>query len=257
MGAELSGKHVVVTGANRGIGLGLAQGFLEAGAEVTIVAFEDDVQEVAERLYKDHGKAVGHIKCDISDLDQVKAMCASFDQVDVLINNAGFEYITPIDDPADHVDEVFRQIIETNVIGTFSVTRYLLDKIPDGGRIVNSASMWGKTAVSEFSAYCASKHAVIGLTRSLAQELAPRGISVNAVCPGWVRTVASMRSLAFMAARQDRTEVDLLDEIVSAQALGGLMEPSDMVAMYVFLSGPAAANITGQSFTVDRGELMQ
>ena len=257
MAAELSGKHVVVTGANRGIGLGLAQGFLDAGADVTIVALEDDVGEVAEKLSGDYGRQVGHVKCDISDLGQVMALCASVDRVDVLINNAGFEYITPITDPADHVDEVFRQIIETNVIGTFSVTRHLLDKIPDGGRIVNTASMWGKTAVAEFSAYCASKHAVIGLTRSLAQELAPRGISVNAVCPGWVRTVASMRSLSFMAARQNRTEADLLDEIVSAQALGGLMEPADMVAMYVFLAGPAASNITGQSFTVDRGELMQ
>ena len=122
---------------------------------------------------------------------------------------------------------------------------------------MNTASMWGKTAVAEFSAYCASKHAVIGLTRSLAQELAPRQISVNAVCPGWVRTFASMRSLSFMAAQQKRTEADLLEEIVAAQALEGLMEPQDMVDMYLFLAGPAADNITGQSFTVDRGELMQ
>ena len=177
--------------------------------------------------------------------------------MDVLFNNAGFEYITPITDPSEQVDEVFRRIIETNVIGTFSVTRRLLDKIPDVGRIVNTASMWGKTAVAEFSAYCASKHAVIGLTRSLAQELAPRRISVNAVCPGWVRTIASMRSLSYMASRQKRTEADLLEEIVDAQALPGLMEPADMAEMYLFLSGPAADNITGQSFTVDRGELMQ
>ena len=257
MGTEFSGKHVVVTGANRGIGLGLAQGFLEAGADVTIVALEDDVRTVAENLSQQFERDVKHLKCDISDQKQVKGLRAKICRVDVLINNAGFEYITPIADPADRVDEVFRKIVETNVIGTFSVTRHLLDKIPDGGRIVNTSSMWGKTAVAEFSAYCASKHAIIGLTRSLAQELAPRGISVNAVCPGWVRTVASMRSLSFMAANQGRTEADLLDEIVSAQALGGLMEPSDMVAMYVFLAGSAAGNITGQSFTVDRGELMQ
>ena len=257
MRAGLSGKHVVVTGANRGIGLGLAQGFLEVGAEVTIVALEEDVRKVAEDLGRRYEREVGHVECDISDLDQVKALRAEIEGVDVLVNNAGFEYMTPIADPSEHVDRVFRQIVETNVIGTFSVTRHLLDRMPDGGRIVNTASMWGKTAVAEFSAYCASKHAIIGLTRSLAQELAPRGISVNAVCPGWVRTVASMRSLSFMAARQDRTEAELLDEIVSAQALGGLMEPSDMVAMYVFLAGPAAGNITGQSFTVDRGELMQ
>lgn len=257
MNKDFSGKQVVITGANRGIGLGLADGFLKAGADVTIVALEDDTPDIAGELSETYGRPVQGIVCDIAHLAQVDTLRDNLDHVDVLVNNAGFEYITPITDPSDRLDEVFRRIIEINVIGTFSVTRRLLDKIPDGGRIVNTASMWGKTAVAEFSAYCASKHAVIGLTRSLAQELAPRRISVNAVCPGWVRTVASMRSLSFMAARQKRTDADLLDEIVAAQALEGLMEPQDMVDMYLFLSGPAADNITGQSFTVDRGELMQ
>lgn len=254
---DLTGKKVLITGANRGIGRGLAEGFLDAGADLTIVALEEDVAEAADQMAQASGRKVGHIVCDIADLDQVEAMRSRLTQVDVLINNAGFEYITPIEEPGSHVDDTFRRIIEINVIGTFSVTRHLLDLIPDGGRIVNTASMWGKTAVAEFSAYCASKHAIIGLTRSLAQELAPRRISVNSVCPGWVKTVASMRSLSHMSDRQNRTEEDLLEEIVGAQALDGLMDPSDMVAMYLFLAGPAADNITGQSFTVDRGELMQ
>ncbi len=257
MSVDLTAKRVLITGANRGIGLGLAEGFLKAGATVTIVALEKDVTEVAAQLSAIYDRQVRGITCDIADLAQVDRMQAQVQHVDVLINNAGFEYITPITDPSDRIDEVFRRIIEINVIGTFSITRRLLDKIPDGGRIVNTASMWGKTAVAEFSAYCASKHAVIGLTRSLAQELAPRRISVNAVCPGWVRTLASMRSLSFMAAQQKRPEADLLAEIMAAQALEGLMEPQDMVDMYLFLAGPAADNITGQSFTVDRGELMQ
>ncbi len=254
---EFSGKHVVVTGANRGIGLGVAEGFLRAGARVTITALELDVEEVAAELSQVHGRKVVGLACDISDRDQVARMAAKIVGLDVLINNAGFEYITPITDPSPRVDEIFQQIILTNVVGTFSVIRQLLGKMPDGARIVNTSSMWGKTAVAEFSAYCASKHAVIGLTRSLAQELAPRRISVNAVCPGWVRTVASMRSLTAMAAREGRPEQDMLAEIVAAQALPGLMEPSDMAAMYLFLAGAAADNITGQSFTVDRGELMQ
>lgn len=254
---DFSDKNVLITGANRGIGLGVAEAFLDAGANLTIVALEDDVSSVAASLSQQYQTTVSGLQCDISDYEQVAAMAESAGSVDILINNAGLEYITPITDTSENVDDVFRKIIEINIIGTFSVTRRLLPKMPDGGRIVNTASMWGKTAVAEFSAYCASKHAVIGLTRSLAQELAPRRISVNAVCPGWVRTLASMRSLSYMAARQQRTEADLLDEIVSAQALEGLMEPSDMAAMYLFLSGPAASNITGQSYTVDRGELMQ
>ena len=257
MGVDLARKKVLITGANRGIGFGLAEGFLKAGAMVTIVALEEDVIEIAGQLSETYKREVQGIICDIAELAQVDQMAGKVDKVDVLVNNAGFEYITPITDPSKSTDEVFRRIIEINVIGTFSVTRRLLDKIPDGGRIVNTASMWGKTAVAEFSAYCASKHAVIGLTRSLSKELASRRISVNAVCPGWVRTIASMRSLSFMAAKEQRPEADMLDEIVAAQALDGLMEPQDMVDMYLFLAGPAADNITGQSFTVDRGELMQ
>lgn len=257
MGIDLAGKKVLITGANRGIGFGLAEGFLKARAMVTIVALEEDVIEIAGQLSETYKRQVQGIICDIAELEQVDHMAGKVDKVDVLVNNAGFEYITPITDPSKSTDDVFRRIIEINVIGTFSVTRRLLDKIPYGGRIVNTASMWGKTAVAEFSAYCASKHAVIGLTRSLSQELASRRISVNAVCPGWVRTIASMRSLSFMAEKRQCPEADMLDAIIAGQALDGLMEPQDMVDMYLFLAGPAADNITGQSFTVDRGELMQ
>ncbi|MEM7742935.1 MAG: SDR family oxidoreductase [Pseudomonadota bacterium] len=257
MQVDLDSKHVLVTGGNKGLGLGVVRGYLDAGANMTIVGVEADVPEVADKLSDTCQRRVRGLKCDIADLAAVQTMAAEIGPIDVLINNAGLELITPIDDPDPSVDATFRRIIEINVIGTFSVTRALLPRIRDGGRIINTASMWGKTAVAEFSAYCASKHAVIGLTRSLAQELAPRRISVNAVCPGWVRTEASMRSLAEMSRRTGRTEDDLLAEITGAQAFDGLMEPGDMAAMYLFLGSSAAANITGQAFTVDRGELMQ
>ncbi|MEO1495065.1 MAG: SDR family oxidoreductase [Pseudomonadota bacterium] len=254
---DFSGQHVLVTGGNKGLGLGVVEGYLEAGADVTIVGLEEDVPTVASDLAARTRRRVSGLTCDIADLTAVQAMADQIGAIDVLINNAGLELITPIEDPDPAIDATFRRITEINVIGTFSVTRALLPKVRDGGRIINTASMWGKTAVAEFSAYCASKHAVIGLTRSLAQELAPRRISVNAVCPGWVRTEASMRSLAAMSARTGRAENDLLAEITGAQAFDGLMEPPDMAAMYLFLGSPAAANMTGQAFTVDRGELMQ
>ncbi|MFK7942241.1 MAG: SDR family NAD(P)-dependent oxidoreductase [Paracoccaceae bacterium] len=254
---DFSGKNVLVTGGNKGLGLGVAEAYIAAAATVTIVGLEPEVAETADRLTDKHWQKVRGITCDIADLDAVQDMAAQAGPTDILINNAGLELITPIDDPDPGVDATFRRITEINVIGTFSVTRALLPKIADGGRVINTASMWGKTAVAEFSAYCASKHAVIGLTRSLAQELAPRRISVNAVCPGWVRTEASMRSLTAMSDRTGRPEDDLLAEITGAQAFDGLMEPNDMAAMYLFLGSDAAANITGQSFTVDRGELMQ
>ncbi len=254
---DFSGQNVVITGGNMGLGAGVARGFLAAGAELTIIGIEADVADVAANWSREYGRDVAGITCDIARISDVAKLADQLDQIDVLVNNAGLELITPISDPDPSVDRTFRRITEINVIGTFSVIRALLPKLKDGSRIVNTASMWGKTAVAEFSAYCASKHAVIGLTRSLAQELAPRHISVNAVCPGWVRTDASMRSLAAMSVQSGRPEAELLDEITGAQALPGLMEPPDMAEMYMFLGSRAARNITGQSFTVDRGELMQ
>lgn len=253
---DFTGKSVLVTGANRGIGLGVAEGFLAAGASVVIAALEEDVRDVAAQLGARYGRDVTGVVCDISDRDQIAALAERVDRLDVLVNNAGLEYITPIADPSPDVERVFRDIIAINVIGTFEVTRALLAKIPEGGRIINTSSMWGKTAVGEYSAYCASKHAVIGLTRSLSRELGPRRIAVNAVCPGWVRTVASMRSLGHMAQRLGRSEAALLEEIVGAQSFDGLMAPEDMIDIYLFLASDAARNITGQAYTVDRGETM-
>lgn len=257
MHPDFTSQNVLVTGGNKGLGAGVAKAFLNAGAHLTIAGLESDVPETAQAWSSETGRAVQGVTCDITNPKDVAHLAASVDQLDVLVNNAGLELITPIADPSPEVDATFRRITEINVIGTFSVTRAVLPKLRDGARVVNTASMWAKTAVAEFSAYCASKHAIIGLTRSWAQELAARGISVNAVCPGWVRTEASMHSLQEMSRRSGTPEAELLDEITGAQALPGLMEPPDMADIYLFLASHAARNITGQSFTVDRGELMQ
>ena len=253
---DFTGQRVLITGGNMGLGAGVARGFLAAGADLVIAGIEEDVSEIAQSWAQEFGRPVTGLTCDITSATGRARLAAAAGTLDVLINNAGLELITPITDPSPEVDATFARITEINVVGTFSVIRSLLPHLKDGARIVNTASMWGKTAVAEFSAYCASKHAVIGLTRSLAQELSPRRISVNAVCPGWVRTRASMRSLAEMSRREGRSEEDLLAEITGAQALPDLMEPEDMTDMYLFLASSAARNITGQSFSVDRGEFM-
>ena len=173
----------------------------------------------------------------------------------MLINNAGLERLTPVAEDGAEIEAVFRRIIEINVIGTQLVTRRALPKMQAGGAIINTASIWGRVAEAGFGAYVASKHAVIGLTKTWAKELGPRGIRVNAVCPGWVRTEASMRSLSVMSARVGVGEQQLLDSITGNQALPGLMEPADMADTYLFLASDAARNITGQSLGVDRGEV--
>ena len=192
---------------------------------------------------------------DITDKAQVAVALARMDRIDVLINNAGLELMTPISDSSDANTDAFRRVIDINVNGTALVTAAALDRMQKGGAIINTASIWGRVAEPRFGAYVASKHAIIGLTKTWARELGPRGIRVNAVCPGWVRTEASMRSLARIAAEAGRDEQAMLDEIVAGQALPGLMEPADMAPTYLFLASDMAANITGQSIGVDRGEV--
>lgn len=247
---------MLVTGASRGIGLAVADAFLENDADVSILASSDSIHAVAEELGNKHQRIVEAIQCDITDLETVERAIAKISSIDILINNAGLELITPIDDTSPECTRRFQDIINTNVLGTYYVTRSSLAKMDKGGRIVITSSIWGKTAVAEFSAYCASKHANIGFMRALAWELAPRGITVNAVCPGWVRTAAAMRSLEVMSKRANVPEEAMLADIVANQAIGGLLEPEDVVGPYIFLASDAAADITGQALNIDRGEVM-
>ena len=249
MSGPLASKTVVITGASRGIGLGIAKGFAAVGAGLVLIADDDAVVQRAAEI-----GATGAI-ADITDGAAVSGALQDLSRIDVLINNAGLERLTPIGEGGDDVEAVFRRIIEINIIGTQMVTRRALAKMTDGACIINTASIWGRVAEPLFGAYVASKHAVIGLTKTWAKELGPRGIRVNAVCPGWVRTEASMRSLKLMAGRHNRSEDGLLAEIVGGQAIPGLMEPEDMAEAYLFLASDAARNITGQSLGVDRGEV--
>jgi len=246
---QLSGKGVVITGASRGIGLGVARGFAAAGARLHLIADDPAVMEVAREL-----DAPGHV-ADITDARAIERVFETIGRHDVLINNAGLERITPLADTSDEVEGIFRRIVEINIVGTYLATRAALPRLVDGGAIINTASVWSRSAEAGFAAYVASKHATVGLTKTWAKELGPRRIRVNAVCPGWVKTGASMLSLKRMSERSGTPELELLDAITGAQILPGLMEPEDVAGPYLFLASPLAANITGQSIGVDRGEV--
>ena len=240
---------MVITGSSRGIGLGVAEGFAAAGARLHLIANDGAVHAVAKAL------GATPVEADIADKTQVRAALARLTRIDVLINNAGLELMTPIEDSSDATSDAFRRVIYINVGGTALVTAAALDRMPAGSAIINTASIWGRVAEPRFGAYAASEHAIIGLTKTWARELGPRGIRVNAVCPGWVRTEASMRSLDPFAPEAGRDPQVMLDEIVAGQALPGLMEPADMAPTYLFLASNLAANITGQAINVDRGEV--
>ena len=249
---DFTGKTVLVTGASSGIGLGVATGFARAGAELIILSETEAIHDAARQL----PGSVRAIQCDIADAAMVTERLADIGRVDVLVNNAGLERPTPLTGANPGGDATFARIIAINVTGTRNVTDTLVTRIPDGGRIILTASIWARTAVPGFSAYVASKHALVGLARTWARELGPRGIRVNAVCPGWVKTGPAMNSLRELARASGRTEAEVEAEVMAAQAIGGLMEPADMADIYMFLASSGGANITGQAINVDRGEVM-
>lgn len=249
---DFRGKSVLVTGASSGIGQGVAAAFARAGADLTILSDTDGIHDAAAAM---HGRAKA-IKCDISDASAVTAALADIERVDILVNNAGLEKPTPLSGTNPNGDATFERVMAINVNGTRNVTDTLINRIPDGGRIIITASIWAKTAVGGFSAYVASKHANVGLMRTWAQELGPRGIRVNAICPGWVKTGPAMASLSELATTSGTTEDGLLADVMSAQAIHGLMTPEDMANTYLFLASDGGHNITGQAINVDRGEVM-
>jgi 3-hydroxybutyrate dehydrogenase len=255
-GFDFSGKRVLVTGASHGIGYGIAAAFAKAGADLTILSSTIDITNAASEIGNACGRKIGAEVCDITDRAAVRRSVGALGSLDVLINNAGLELITPMLEPGDEVEKTFARIIETNVIGTYYVTREALPLMKAGGAIVLTSSIWGKTGAADFAAYVTSKHANIGFMRVLAKELGPKGIRVNAVCPGWVKTRAALRSLAKVSDAAGIDEDTMLGQILAAQALPGLMEPDDVASLYLFLASDHAKNITGQAVNVDRGDTM-
>jgi NAD(P)-dependent dehydrogenase (short-subunit alcohol dehydrogenase family) len=248
--SALAGQKVLVTGASRGIGLGVARAFVAAGATVWALAEDEAVHDAAR------GIGATGLRADVTDAGAVAAALARTGALDVLVNNAGLERITPVDDGSPEATALFRRILDINVTGMAIVTAEALAAMGPGGRIVNTASIWGRVGEPLFGAYVASKHAVIGLTKTWAKELGPRGIRVNAVAPGWVRTEAAVRSARVLAARTGTSEGAIIAGVEAAQPLGGgLMEPEDIAGAYLFLGSPASANITGQTLGIDRGEV--
>lgn len=257
-GFDFSAHTVLVTGAASGIGFAIAQAFAQHGAQVELV----DRQRVAldDALARlGAARATAHA-VDLSQAEEVARLAADLQRRGVtlhaLVNNAGVEYPTPLQDPAPDAGQRWQTLLHNNVASMFLLTRALLPMLADNASIINQSSIWGLSGVAEFSAYVASKHAIIGLTRSLAWELGQRGMRVNAVCPGWVRTEAALRSLRSMAERSGQSEAQVLAGILAQQAIPELLEPGDIAGTFLFLASPYARAITGQSIVVSNGEVM-
>ncbi|WP_291012984.1 SDR family oxidoreductase [Hydrogenophaga sp.] len=251
----LQDKTVLITGAAGGIGDGLARAFAAQGARLMLL---DRTGSALQALASELGAKAA--ECDLGNAAQVATVATQVrDQwgtLDVLVNNAGTEYPTPLMDAAPDAMDRWASLLDNNVTSMVRLTQALLPLLPSGASVINQSSIWGRIGVSGFSAYVASKHAVVGLTRSLALELGPRGIRVNAVCPGWVRTEAALRSLAAMAQEQGRSEAEVEREILSRQALPGMLSPADIAGVFLFLASSGARSLTGQCIVASHGEVM-
>jgi len=246
---DFRGQVALVTGASSGMGLSTARAFAEAGAAVVLA----DINEKALRTATDELTSAGHqaigVTCDVSDEAQVAAMVAragaSFGRLDMAFNNAGIQ--VPPSDAADEPAEQFDRVNAINLRGVWACMKHELRhmRAQGSGAIVNCSSLGGLVGLPRRAAYHASKHGVIGLTKSAALEYAPRGIRINAVCPGTIDTP--------MVADMLEKQADAMKEIMRDQPIGRLGRSDEIAAAVLWLCSPGASFVLGVALPVDGG----
>ena len=254
---SLESAVAVVTGAAEGMGRAIAWKLGSEGARVAICDHNRKALEAAAREMRAHGLRILDRVCDVGDSRQVEefvsAVGAKWGGIRILVNNAGISKRNPILEPGD---ETWHEVLATNLTGVYYCTHRALPHFRDGGRIVHISSISGKVGTAGYSAYCASKHGVIGLTRALALELAPRKITVNAVCPGWVRTPMARRDLQETARLEGLSFDAMRRRILEGIPLGTMIRPEEVADLVHFLASPSGAAITGQAVDISAGEVM-
>jgi len=255
----LAGKRAVVTGASKGIGRSIALAYAQAGADVVAVGrAAGELESLAEEV-RALGSRCLPVVCDVTDVEQVRAMATrsldEFGGVEILVNNAGMAASHKF---ADHPDELWHQIIATNLTSVYYVTKAFVPAMvaQRSGRIITIASIAARTGAKYIAAYAASKHGVLGLMRALAVELNPYNITVNCVCPGYVDTPMTDRSIANVAAKTGMGEQQARATLEQMSPQGRLVQPEEVARIAVFLADPASASITGQAINVDGGSVM-
>lgn len=249
-------RHALVTGGGSGIGAAIVRNLLARGMHVTVLGRRPDVLRTLAATDPTHLHAV---TADVSDVAQVAAAYDSaqvrFGRVDILINNAGQAGSAPF-----HKMDMaqWQQMLSVNLTGTMVCMQAVLPAMlaAGWGRIVNVASTAGLVGYPYVAAYCAAKHGVIGLTRALALETATKGITVNAVCPGYTETDIVHQSIARVVAKTGRSAEQARAEFVKSNPQGRLVQPEEVADAVAWLCGESAAAVTGQSLSVSGGEVM-
>src|SRR5690554_29233 len=241
-------KTIVITGGSSGIGLASARQFLKKDQRVVLIArnaqkLQDARAALAEEALAAGARLETH-ELDVVDQAAVEALFAEIGPIHTLVANAGVCLQARLDD--EHSDQVWKTTFDVNVHGAYHCIKAAAASMPDGGRIVTVSSGLGKNARAGYEAYTASKHALLGLTKCVALELAPRQIRVNAVCPGWVDTPMSRADSAYSAQAQGQ-EVDAFRQsAIAAIPLGRMVAPEEVAELIAFLASDASSAITGQ-----------
>jgi 3-hydroxybutyrate dehydrogenase len=253
----LDGKAAIVTGAGSGIGRAIALALAAEGAGVCVADVnEGGGRETADAIARD-GAAAVFVRTDVSRSEDVRAMVESAAETlggpDILVNNAGLQYVTPI---VDYPEDRWNHLIGVMLTGTFLCTKYALPHMirRRWGRVINIASAHGLVASPFKSAYVSAKHGVVGFTKAAAWEVAEWGITVNAICPGYVRTPLVEGQIADQARVHGIPASEVVERIMlQPQGIKRMIEPEEVAAMVVYLCGEDARMITGTALSIDAG----
>jgi 3-hydroxybutyrate dehydrogenase len=258
---KLQDKLAVITGGGRGIGRAIALAFAREGAAIALAARTlAQVEEVAGEITARFGVKTLPVVCDVSEIASVaklfQAINDSFGRgPDIMVNNAGIAESAPL---TKTNDELWHRHLAINLSGTFYCTRAVLPEMIDRGwgRIINIASIAGKTGAPYIAAYSASKHGVLGLTRSAALEVAARGITVNAICPGYVDTEMTTRGIENITKKTGLSADQAMDSIKKMSPQNRVIDPEEVAALALLLASDEGRGINGQAINVDGGSVL-
>lgn len=256
-GLPLRGARCLVTGGGSGIGEGIAHSLADAGGAVAVLGRR---RKHLNRVVKDlQAKKVNAVAVtgDVTDEAGVRRAvdraAKALGGLDVLVNNAG---VGGPNACAAGGPERWDEVVRPNLDGVFFTSRAALKHLSDGGRIVNLSSVLGRFGVPGYTAYCASKHGVIGLTKALALEVAPRNITVNAICPGWVDTEMAANGIQLMADGMGLEFEEAKRQAMAMVPLGRILQPEEIGGLVVYLASAVAGGMTGQAISHCGGQVM-